>query len=163
MGAAGAAGAGVVAAAAGVVAAAGAGVAAVATVDAAGATGATAVAGAMPGEVGMLARVCKVRSSDNGVEDAAASFCAGSNPNMSTVYLQEVEGKPPISNRPASSVTVVILSVPHSAVTVAPGMVCPPERTTPVCTSAAATPANISNARHEDRNIEKIPFDWNTR
>jgi len=39
--------------------------------------------------------------------------------------LQEVEGRPPISNRPESSVTVVILSVPHSAVTVAQGSLVP--------------------------------------
>jgi hypothetical protein len=54
----------------------------------------------------------------------------------------------------------VILSVPHSAVMVAPGIVCPPERTTPVCTSAAAIPAKISKAMHEDLNIEKFPFIW---
>jgi len=71
----------------------------------------------------MLARVCMVRSKVSGVDDAAASFCTGSKPKIRIVYLQEVEGRPPISKRPASSVTLVILSVPHSAVTVAPGMI----------------------------------------
>lgn len=135
---------------------------AAAEVDAAGAAGAAATTGAVPGATGMLARPCMVRSNDRGVADAAASFCVGSKPNISTVYLQEVDGKPPISNRPASSVTVVILSVPHSAVTVAPGIGWPPERTTPFCTSAAATPAKSSRAAQVDRNIEKFPFNWNT-
>jgi len=145
--------------------AAGAGVAdavAAGVVDAAGA-GATATTGATPGATGILARSCIFRSSANGVDDAAASFWAGSKPNIRTVYLHDVEGNPPISKRPASSVTVVILSVPHSAVTVAPGIVWPPERTTPVYTSAAAMPANISRAIHVDLNIEILPFIWNTR
>ena len=126
------------------------------------AAGAAATTGALPGATGTLARFCMVRSSVRGVEDAAASFWTGSKPNINTVYLQEVEGRPPISNRPASSLTVVILSVPHSAVTVAPGIACPPERTRPVCTSAAAIPAKISKAMHVDFNIKKFPFIWNT-
>jgi hypothetical protein len=73
------------------------------------------------------------KSKVSGVEDAEALFCTGSKPNISTVYLQEVEGRPPISKRPPSSVVVVILlSVPHSAETEAPGITCPPDRTTPV-------------------------------
>jgi hypothetical protein len=101
----------------------------------------------------MLARVCSVKSRFRGVDDAAVSFCRGSKPNMRTVYLQDVEGNPPISNLPASSVVVVILSVPHSAVTVAPGIAWPPERTSPVWTSAKATPTNAIKARKVDRNI----------
>jgi len=87
----------------------------------AGAAGADETTGAAPGATGILARLCIVRSIVSGVDEAAASFCAGSKPNINTVYLQEVDGSPPIWNLPASSLTVVILSVPHSAVTVAPG------------------------------------------
>jgi hypothetical protein len=97
------------------------------------------------------------RSKVSGVEEAAESFCKASNPNISTVYLHDVDGSPPISKRPESSVVVVILlSVPHSADTVAPGIGCPPERTTPVCTSAAATPANTSKNRQVERSMNEI-------
>src|SRR5580704_16534649 len=65
------------------------------------------------------------------------------------VYLQGVEGRPPSSNWPASSVTVVILSVPQIAVTAAPGIGCPPERTVPLWVSAnaivAGSAARIKN------------------
>jgi hypothetical protein len=72
-------------------------------------------------------------SNVRGVVEVTESFWIGSKPNISTVYLHDVEGKPPISKRPASSVVVVILlSVPHSADTVAPGIGWPPERTRPV-------------------------------
>lgn len=120
--------------------------------------GAAATTGAVPGATGILARPCMVRSRVSGVADATASFWVGSKPNINTVYLQEVEGRPPISKRPASSLTVVILSVPHSAVTVAPGIACPEERTRPVCTSAEAIPAKINKAMHEDFNIKRFPF-----
>jgi hypothetical protein len=73
------------------------------------------------------------------------SSCAGSNPNIEMKNLQGVEGNPPSSNWPASSVTVVILSVPQMAVTAAPGIACPPERTTPLCVSAKANPAMTKN------------------
>jgi hypothetical protein len=107
----------------------------------------------------MLAWDCIERSKTTGVDDAAASFCKGSNPNINTVYLQDVEGRPPISNRPASSVVVVILlSVPHSADTVAPGIGWPPERTMPFCTSAAATPENISKIRQVERSMNFSPL-----
>src|SRR5580704_6193987 len=90
--------------------AAGAGAGAGAAVVTAGAgVGATGF-----GATGMVAWGCMERSKVRGVEDAAESFCTGWKPNIRTVNLHEVEGKPPISKRPASSVVVVILlSVPH--------------------------------------------------
>src|SRR5580704_5737049 len=111
------------------------------------------------GATGMVACACIEISKVRGVDEADASFCSGSKPNISTVYLQDVEGRPPISKRPLSSLVVVILlSVPHSAETVAPGIGCPPERATPVCTSAAATPANISKKRQVERSMKRSPL-----
>jgi len=131
-------------------AAAGGGVAVV-TAAGAGAAGLGA-----DGATGKVACDCMERSKVRGVDEAAASFCCGSKPNISTVYLHDVEGSPPSSKRPLSSVVVGILgSVPHSAVTVAPGMVCPPDRTTPVCTSALATIANISKIAQVERSMNE--------
>jgi hypothetical protein len=139
---------------AGAAGAAAGGGAAVVMAAGAGATGLGA-----DGATGKVACVCIEISKVRGVDEAAASFCKGSKPNIRTVYLQDVEGKPPISKRPLSSVVVVILlSVPHSAETVAPGIACPPERTTPVCTSAAATPANISSIRQVERSMNISPL-----
>jgi hypothetical protein len=93
--------------------------------------GAEVTAGAAGfGATGAVACFCRVRSKVRGVEEAAASFCCDSKPNMSTVYLHDAEGRPPSSKRPEASVVVVILaSLPHSAVMVAPGIVWSPERT----------------------------------
>jgi hypothetical protein len=60
---------------------------------------------------------------------------------MEMEKLHGVDGSPPSSNRPASSETVVILSVPQIAVTEAPGIGWPPERTIPLCVSPKANPA----------------------
>jgi hypothetical protein len=77
------------------------------------------------------------------VSDAVNWRCAGSNPNIEMEKLQGVSGKPPIMNRPASSVTVSILSVPQIAVTVAPGIGWPPDRTTPLSVAPNASPPRI--------------------
>jgi hypothetical protein len=65
---------------------------------------------------------------------------------MATENLQGVDGKPPSSKRPASSVTVAILSLPQMASTEAPGMGLPPERTIPLCVSAKANPARMKTS-----------------
>ncbi len=98
-----------------------------------------------------------------GVEEAFASTGAFSKPNIATENWQGVAGRPPISKRPSPSVTVVILSAPQSAFTVAPGMGWPPERTTPVCTSAAAKAAK-TKTRHVKRSMhESFDYSHNTR
>jgi hypothetical protein len=102
-------------------------------------------AGVTEGSAASVARVCSLRSNVTGEAEAVTSSCAGSNPNIEMKNLQGVAGKPPSSNCPASSVTVLILSAPQIAVTAAPGIACPPERTTPLCVSAKANPAMKKN------------------
>jgi hypothetical protein len=84
------------------------------------------------------------------VEEAVASFGVASKPNIATENWQGVEGSPPISKRPAASVTVVILALlptsPQTATTVAPGIAWPPEATDPLCVSPSASPANMKTS-----------------
>lgn len=112
---------------------------------------------------GSVACVCSCKSNVRRLSEAAASCCAGSNPNIAIENLHCVAGKPPISKRPSRSVTVVIRSLPHSAITVAPGIGCPPERTTPFCTAALPSVAE-NKTTHVKRSIHGPFCNWhNTR
>lgn len=112
---------------------------------------------------GSVACVCSCKSNVRTLSEAVASRCPGSNPNIAIKNLHGVAGKPPISKRPSRSVTVVILSLPHSAITVAPGIGCPPERTTPFCTAALPSAAE-NKTTHVKRSIDgPFCYSHNTR
>ena len=93
------------------------------------------------GSGGRVARACRRSSKARGEAEAVASRGGASKPNIATENRQGVAGRPPISNRPASSVTVTIFSLlPQLATTVAPGIGWPPEVTDPFCVSPRARP-----------------------
>src|SRR5262249_15012877 len=89
-------------------------------------------------------------------EEMGTSRATGSKPNIPTENRHvPLSGRPPISKRPSASVMVVILSDPQVAVTVAPGIPWPPERTTPFCTSATARAVNMKT-KHDERSMHEF-------
>jgi len=99
----------------------------------------------------------KVRSHSTGRgEGTVTVWLLGMKPNIWTSMLQAPVVRSEKEYRPCSSVTVVTALSPSLAVTLAPGMGNPPDRTTPSCPAPMATPPH--SAAHSTKEEKHLRF-----